>query len=62
MLSNENVLQNLHDRLPYPYTENDAKDYINFILNSDINSTFVFATTVDGEVIGNIGVSQKRKN
>ncbi len=28
MLSNRNILNNLRDGLPYPYTEDDAADYI----------------------------------
>ena len=31
-LSNKNILNNLRDGLPYPYTEKDAKDYINAML------------------------------
>ena len=31
-LSNKNILNNLRDGLPYPYTEKDAKDYINGML------------------------------
>lgn len=55
-LSNRNVLNNLRDGLPYPYTEEDAADYINAMLSADKDKTFAFAITVDGKVIGSIGI------
>lgn len=55
-LNNLNVLNNLRDGLPYPYTEKDAEDYITSMLSSDPSKTFAFAITVDGGVIGSIGV------
>lgn len=55
VLSNKNILNNLRDGLPYPYTENDAADYINAMLSADENDTFAFAITMDGKAIGSIG-------
>ncbi|MGN0407405.1 MAG: GNAT family N-acetyltransferase [Bacteroides sp.] len=54
-LSNKNVLNNLRDGLPYPYTEKDAAEYINAMLESDPGSTFAYAIDVDGEAVGSIG-------
>lgn len=54
-LSNERILRNLRDGLPFPYTEQDAHDYIAKMLSSDENSTFAYAITVDGRVVGSIG-------
>lgn len=54
-LSNPNILNNLRDGLPYPYTEKDAADYIGFILNSDPKDTFAYAIDVDGKAVGSIG-------
>ena len=54
-LSNKNILNNLRDGLPYPYTEVDASDYIIAMLSSDENSTFAYAITIGGRVVGNIG-------
>ena len=54
-LSNQNILNNLRDGLPYPYTEKDAEKYISFTLNSDPNDTFAFAIDVDGKAVGSIG-------
>lgn len=54
-LSNKKVLDNLRDGLPYPYTEEDGKGYINAMLSADKNDNFAFAVTVDDKVIGSIG-------
>ena len=54
-LSNKNILNNLRDGLPYPYTEKDAEEYIDFILNSNPNDTFAYAIDVDGRAVGSIG-------
>ncbi|MFT9078327.1 GNAT family N-acetyltransferase [Ethanoligenens sp.] len=58
-LNNRNVQNNLRDGLPYPYTENDAKDFIKAMLNADENTTFAFAITFDDTVVGSIGVFRK---
>ena len=54
-LSNKKVQNDLRDGLPYPYTEQDAKEYISLMLTADENNTFAFAVTIDGKVIGSIG-------
>lgn len=56
VLSNKKVQDNLRDGLPYPYTEQDGKDFISAMLSADENETFAFAITVDNTVIGSIGV------
>ena len=58
-LNNIRVQENLRDGLPYPYTENDALDYIGAMLRADPNTTFAFAITADGNVVGSIGVFRK---
>ena len=55
-LSNRKVQDNLRDGLPYPYTEQDGKDFISAMLSADENETFAFAITVDNMVIGSIGI------
>ena len=35
MLNNKKILNNLRDGLPFPYTEQDARDYICTMLSSD---------------------------
>lgn len=44
-LNNKNILNNLRDGLPYPYTEKDAKEYIMAMLESSADKTFAFAIT-----------------
>ncbi len=55
-LSNKKILDNLRDGLPYPYTEQDGKDYISAMLAADENETFAFAITADDKIIGSIGI------
>lgn len=56
LLNNKKILDNLRDGLPVPYTEKDALDYINAMLNADKNSTFAFAVVSDGELVGSVGI------
>ena len=58
-LNNLKVMNNLRDGLPYPYTEDDAEDFIQMMLSADPDSTFAFAITLDNKVIGSIGVFRK---
>ena len=55
-ISNQKVQDNLRDGLPYPYTEQDAVDFIQAMLSADETETFSFAITIDDKVIGSIGV------
>ena len=59
-LSNKNILNNLRDGLPYPYTEIDAEAYINSVLDSDPNDTFAYAIDVDGRAVGSIGAFRQK--
>lgn len=56
VLNNRNILNNLRDGLPYPYTENDAGEFISAMLAADKMKTFAFAIVYEGEVVGSIGV------
>lgn len=56
MLNNRNILNNLRDGLPYPYTEKDAEEYIASMLCADKTKTFAFAITAEDKVVGSIGV------
>lgn len=55
-LSNKKIQDNLRDGLPYPYTEQDGKDYISAMLSADEDDTFAFAITVGDKAVGSIGV------
>lgn len=56
MLNNKNILNNLRDGLPYPYTIDDAERYITAMLSADQTKTFAFAIAVNHRVVGSIGV------
>lgn len=58
-LNNPNVLKNLRDGLPYPYTPEDAGAYIQSMLSANRDKTFAFAIAVDDRVIGSIGVFRR---
>lgn len=55
LLSNRRILNNLRDGLPYPYTEQDAADYITAMLSAPESDTFAYAITAEDKVIGSIG-------
>lgn len=59
MLNNQKILANLRDGLPFPYTIDDAKKYIQAMLDSDQDQTFAYAITDEDRVIGSIGVFRK---
>ena len=49
----------LSDRLPYPYTEEDAKSWLNMVAQNDSVTGIYRAIVMDGQPIGNISVEQK---
>ncbi|MGI6771963.1 MAG: GNAT family N-acetyltransferase [Acutalibacteraceae bacterium] len=56
IINNRNILNNLRDGIPYPYTEKDAEDYIRSVLSADKTKAFSFAITLEDKVIGSIGI------
>lgn len=62
--NNKKIWDNVRDRLPYPYTEKDAKEWISLVKKQKIVTTF--CVEADGEVAGSIGFVLKedvyRKN
>ena len=56
MINNKNILNNLRDGIPFPYSEQDAEAFITAMLSADQTKTFPFAITVGDELIGSIGV------
>jgi len=59
MLNNQKILANLRDGLPFPYTIDDAKEYIQAMLDADQDQTFAYAITDEDRIIGSIGVFRK---
>lgn len=58
-LNNKKILDNLRDGLPYPYTADDAKEYIKAMLSADENTAYAFAITVNDKAIGSIGAFRR---
>jgi ribosomal-protein-alanine N-acetyltransferase len=62
---NKNISDNLRDGFPFPYTENDATNWLNIILPENFPPRF-FAITIDKHLVGSIGLVAKsdiyRKN
>ncbi len=56
ILNNRNILNNLRDGIPYPYTKKDAEEFITAMLAADKTKTFAFAITADDRVVGSIGI------
>lgn len=54
-LNHKQVLDNLRDGLPYPYTKADAESFIAAMLAADPDKTYAFAITVDDRAVGSIG-------
>jgi len=52
--NNYNVSKYLRDRFPYPYTMNDALDWVNYMKGR--KDDFNFAITINDKVIGGIGL------
>lgn len=52
--NNINVAKNLHDRFPFPYTLQDAREFIEIFLPNLEGK--VFAIDVEGKAVGTIGL------
>ncbi|MGN0806101.1 MAG: GNAT family N-acetyltransferase [Candidatus Coproplasma sp.] len=53
-LNNLNVQNNLRDGLPFPYTEEDALEFIKSMISADRDNTFAFAIVYKGRCVGSI--------
>ncbi len=51
--------QFLSNRLPNPYTQENADWWLNMVLNSDGKEGLFRAIVIDGEIVGNISVEKK---
>jgi [ribosomal protein S5]-alanine N-acetyltransferase len=65
LADNKKISDNLRDGLPFPYTLNDAKNWLNIIIPEN-NPPRYFAITLDNQLVGSIGIVSKtdiyRKN
>jgi len=55
--NNKKIWDNVRDRLPYPYTEQDAKEWLALVKKQKIVTTF--CVEADGELAGSIGFTLK---
>ena len=62
--NNWNISRNLTDKFPFPYTETDGKEFIEFASYDD--PIHIFAIDIEGEAAGGIGIHKQddihRKN
>jgi RimJ/RimL family protein N-acetyltransferase len=59
VLNNKKIHDNLRDGLPFPYTEDDARNYIQFVLDTPKDNAYYRAIVCEGKVIGSIGLLRK---
>jgi len=63
--NNKNIADNLRDGFPFPYSLDDAKNWLNLILPENVPPRF-FAIIADKSIVGSIGLVTKtdiyRKN
>ncbi len=55
--NNKKIWDNVRDRLPYPYTGQDAKEWLTLVKKQKIVTTFCIEA--DGELAGSIGFTLK---
>jgi [ribosomal protein S5]-alanine N-acetyltransferase len=58
LVNNKKIWDNLRDYVPYPYTVQDAEDYIKMCMAEEPQSTF--AVQYKGELAGSIGLVPKK--
>jgi [ribosomal protein S5]-alanine N-acetyltransferase len=51
--NNRKVSRNLRDRFPHPYTDRDARDWLDAVVDAEPETNFAIA--VNGEAVGGIG-------
>lgn len=54
--NNPKVAKNLRNSFPYPYTLQDAKDYLSFCFGANTNEVLLRAIEMNGEAVGSVGV------
>ncbi len=59
VMNNKNVLSNLRDGIPYPYTVENALVYLEMKQNEETGKSYAFAITLDDIAIGTLGLTRK---
>lgn len=52
--NNPEIAKNMSDLFPYPYTEENGKEFISFAIKE--NPARLFAIVIDGQAVGGIGI------
>lgn len=59
-LNNKKIQDNLRDGLPYPYTEQDAAQYITSVLEGQEGRVYAFAIqNKEGRAVGSVGIHRQ---
>ena len=59
MMNNRQVQDNLRDGIPYPYTEADARAFLQGVLDAVAGTQYAFAVLFGGELVGSAAVFRK---
>ena len=59
ILNDREILDNLRDGLPFPYTRRDAEAFITSLLAADPGRVYAFAVTAEGSVVGSISAVRR---
>ena len=59
ILNDREILDNLQDGLPFPYTRKDAEAFITSLLGADPGSAYAFAVTAEGRAVGSISAVRR---
>lgn len=59
LLNNPKIQANLRDGIPYPYTEDDAAEFLRHTLDAPADSQYSWAVLADGQLAGSIGLYRK---
>ena len=59
LANNPNIANYLRDVFPYPYQAKDAAFFIQMCQQADSNIDLPFAITVDGSLVGSIGLTRQ---
>ena len=57
-LNNKKIWDNCRDRLPFPYTEEDARSFIDYAMNTQ--EPCEYCIDINGEAAGNISFMRER--
>ena len=59
-MNNRNVLDNLRDGIPFPYTPSDALEYMSFLAKSGQGQIYSFVIDYNGRAVGSISATRQQ--